>query len=67
MQELRSSRRTICAVLARGFHLAGGELDRIHFLLGHVSIQTTGRYLGCKQKPRGGVNDRMGIEPEADR
>ena len=29
---------TACAPLC---HLAGGELDRIQFLLGHVSIQTT--------------------------
>jgi hypothetical protein len=31
-------------------HLAGGELDQIQFLVGQVSIQTTERYLGCKQK-----------------
>src|SRR5215475_9955105 len=29
-----------------------------------VPIQTTERYLGCKQKVRVAVNDRMGIEPE---
>ena len=27
-------------------------------MLGHVSVQTTERYLGCKQKFRGAVNDR---------
>ena len=34
-------------------------------VLGHVSIQTTERYLGCKQKLRIAVNDRSGIEPDA--
>ena len=53
--------RRTCARLC---HLAGGELDQIQFLLGHVSIQTTERYLGCKQKLRTAVNDRFGIEPD---
>jgi integrase len=52
--------RRTCARLC---HLAGGELDQIQFLLGHVSIQTTEHYLGCKQKLRCAVNDKMGIEP----
>ena len=39
------------------------ELEQIQFLLGHVSVQTTERYLGCKQRIRGAVNDRIGIEP----
>ena len=52
--------RRTCARLC---HLAGGELDQIQFLLGHVSIQTTEVYLGCKQKLRVAVNDKMGIEP----
>ena len=52
--------RRTCARLR---HLAGGELDQIQFLLGHVSIQTTERYFGCKQKLRVAVNDNIGIEP----
>lgn len=54
--------RRTCARLC---HLAGGELDQIQFLLGHLSIQTTERYLGCKQRLRCAVNDRLGIEPDA--
>ena len=30
--------------LARFCHMAGGELEQIQFLLGHVSVQTTERY-----------------------
>ena len=48
---------------ARFCHTAGGELEQIQFLLGHVSVQTTERYLGCKQKLREAVNDRLRIEP----
>ena len=48
---------------ARLCHTAGGELEQIQFLLGHVSVQTTEKYLGCKQRLRGAVNDRIGIEP----
>jgi site-specific recombinase XerD len=53
--------RRTCARLC---HAAGGELDQIQFLLVHVSIQTTERYLACKQRIRSAVNDRIGIEPE---
>jgi integrase len=51
--------RRTCARLC---HLAGGELEQIQFLLGHASVQTTERYLGCKQKLRHAVNDNMGLE-----
>lgn len=59
IEKLHDLRRT-CARLR---HSAGGELEQIRFLLGHVSIQTTERYLGCKQRIRSAVNDRIGIEP----
>jgi site-specific recombinase XerD len=54
--------RRTCARLC---HQAGGELEQIQFLLGHVSVQTTERYLGCKQRLRNAVNDRIGLEPES--
>jgi integrase len=46
-------------------HASGGELEQIRFLLGHISVQTTERYLGCKQWIRPAVNDRVGIEPNS--
>ena len=52
--------RRTCARLC---HASGGELEQIQFLLEHVSVQTTERYLGCKQRIRSAVNDRIGIEP----
>ena len=53
--------RRTCARLC---HLAGGELEQIQFLLGHASVQTTERYLGCKQKLSQAVNDNLGLEVE---
>jgi site-specific recombinase XerD len=51
--------RRTCARLC---HLAGGELEQIQFLLGHASVETTERYLGCKQKLILAVNDNLGME-----
>lgn len=48
--------RRTCARLC---HSAGGELEQIQFLLGHSSVQTTERYLGCKQNLGSPVNDRF--------
>jgi len=42
--------RRTCARLC---HLAGGELEQIQFLLGHTSVETTERYLGSEDQPRG--------------
>jgi integrase len=59
-----SCRRIDCRrTCARLCHAAGGELEQIQFLLGHVSVETTERYLGCKQRLRSAVNDRIGLEP----
>jgi integrase len=49
---------------ARLFHERGGELEQIQFLLGHVSVQITERYLGCEQRLRDAVDDSIGIGPE---
>ena len=45
-------------------HDAGGEIEQIQYLLGHESVQTTERYIGCKQRLRNAVNDRIGLEPK---
>jgi Phage integrase family len=55
--------RRTCARLC---HSAGGELEQIQFLLGHASVQTTERYIGCKQNLKEAVNDRFGISVESD-
>jgi integrase len=49
--------RRTCAKLC---HVNGGELEQIQFLLGHVSVLTTERYLGCKQNLEEPVSDRFG-------
>lgn len=46
--------RRSCAKLC---HTNGGEIEQIQFLLGHASVQTTERYLGCKQDLGHPVND----------
>jgi site-specific recombinase XerD len=46
---------------ARLCHSAGGKLEQIQFLLGHSSVQTTERYIGCKQQLSKAVNDRIEI------
>jgi site-specific recombinase XerD len=55
MRHLRRS----CARLCQA---SGGELEQIQMLLGHVSIQTTERYLGSRQNLKEAVNDRLGLD-----
>src|SRR6202051_4274183 len=57
--------RRTCAKLC---HSSGGEIEQIQFLLGHASVQTTERYLGCKQNLGHPVNDlfdlRKHVQPD---
>jgi len=53
--------RRTCAKLC---HSSGGELEQIQFLLGHASVQTTERYLGCKQNLGHPVNDLFDLRTE---
>jgi len=50
--------RRTCARLC---HTSGGEIEQIQFLLGHASVLTTERYLGCKQNLGQPVNDRFSL------
>jgi hypothetical protein len=54
--------RRTCAKLC---HDNGGELEQIQFLLGHASVQTTERYLGCKQNLGHPVNDLFDLRSDA--
>ena len=60
--------RRTCAKLC---HTSGGELEQIQFLLGHASVQTTERYLGCKQNLGHPVNDLFdlgkNVQPQGEK
>ena len=51
--------RRTCARLCRA---SGGELEQIQFLLGHMSVQTTERYLGTKQDLVHAPNDGIRLK-----
>ena len=56
--------RRTCAKLC---HTNGGELEQIQFLLGHASVLTTERYLGCKQNLGHPVNDLFDLKTDDQR
>ena len=61
-----TSHPTTCAEPARSLcHSNGDELEQIQFLLGHASVQTTERYLGCKQNLGHPVNDLFDLGTDA--
>ena len=65
-QEHRSGEvapRDLRRTYARLCHATEASWSRSNFFLGLVSVQTTELYLGCKQRIRSTVNDRIGIEP----
>jgi hypothetical protein len=37
--------------------------ETIQFLLGHAAVQPAEYFLGCKQRFRDAVSDRIGLEP----
>jgi hypothetical protein len=43
------------------------DIPKQKSLKGHMSVQTTERYLACKQKIHNAVNDRIGLEHEVCR
>src|SRR5260370_17755971 len=45
-------------------HDSGGALEQIQFLLRHASVQTTERYLGCKQNLGHPVNDLFNLKTD---
>jgi integrase len=47
---------------ARLCHLRAENLSRFSSCWGHASVQTTERYLGCKQRLSQAVNDKLGLE-----
>ena len=54
--------KVICHIVRR-YRTGRGELEQAEFLLGHMSVETTEHNLGCKQRLRNAVNDRIGLEP----
>jgi hypothetical protein len=63
----QARRLTLTHAAVSGVVLKGEAVswpDRGPSSLGHVSIQTTERYLGCRQKLRCAVNDKIGLEPD---
>lgn len=50
----------ICGGHAPACAMTRAAIEQIQYLLGHESVQTTERYIGCKHRLRNAVNDRIG-------
>ena len=52
-----------CVAPVPGYAIWRAEnLNKFSFYLGTLRLQTTERYLGCKQKLSEAVNDNLGLE-----
>src|SRR6202034_3527580 len=54
--------RAMAIAIGSRFQVGAADLEQIKFLLGHLSIQTTERYLGTEQEIALAINDKLGCK-----
>ena len=59
----RRDRAILAILLGCGLRRAEVAKLQVRDIQHHVSVETTERYLGCKQRLRHAVNDKIGLEP----